>query len=394
MFFNTLLAATGLAALSSAHILISEPKPFAVPALRNGPLAPDGSDFPCQSPDGIYDARGASNVMPLGSKQPLAFVGSAVHGGGSCQVSITYDNPPTKNSVWKVIHSIEGGCPARDTPGNLGNDANLKVPFDYSFPIPDNIPTGNATVAWTWLNKIGNREFYMNCAPATLTGSGGDKANWEALPDMLVANIGNGCTTVEGKDYKYPSPGKSVQSFASGDLVFPQGNCGSAVRPPAGGDGGGSGTPPGTGSPVSAAPTAVPTKKIPGGVFITVTTSDKPSTPTQDTPVVVPIPEPSPAKPTAPSAPVPTAAPPAAPPATPPSTPGGATGAFAPGTACSSEGQWNCIAGTSFQRCASGSWSVTQALAAGTACKPGTTANMEITAATLKGRRVPRRLRR
>jgi hypothetical protein len=161
MFFNTLVAATGFAAFTAAHVVISEPKPFAVPALHNGPIQPDGSDFPCQS-SGTYQTGGVTNVMPLGSRQPLAFVGTAVHGGGSCQVSITYDTAPTKNSVWKVIHSIEGGCPARDTPGNLGNDPNFKVPFDYSFPLPTDIPTGNATVAWTWLNKIGNREFVSN----------------------------------------------------------------------------------------------------------------------------------------------------------------------------------------------------------------------------------------
>lgn len=57
--------------------------------------------------------------MPLGSTQQLAFIGSAVHGGGSCQVSITYDQNPTASSTFKVIHSIEGGCPAKNETGNF-----------------------------------------------------------------------------------------------------------------------------------------------------------------------------------------------------------------------------------------------------------------------------------
>lgn len=407
MFSKTILAVGALAALSSAHIVISDPKPFAVPALHNGPIQPDGSDFPCQNSGGGYQSAGA-NVMALGSSQPLNFVGTAVHGGGSCQVSITYDTAPDKNSVWKVIHSIEGGCPAKNTAGNLGNDPNLKVPFDYSFPIPSDIPTGNATIAWTWLNKIGNREFYMNCAPVSLTGSGGDKSNWESLPDMLVANIGNGCTTEEGKDYKYPNPGKSVQSFASGELALPIGNCGPKAAPgggsggsPGGGSGGGApgggsggGAPsgaPGGGAPTVAPPAptkppgGVPTKRpgAPGGggVFITVTTSEAPAAPTDSVPSTPTIPdEPEPETPEAPS------------PVTPPSGGGGGSpasgaGAFPAGTACSPEGQWNCIGGTSFQRCASGAWSAVMAVSAGTSCTPGQSSALQVAAVVSKEKR-------
>jgi len=31
----------------------------------------------------------------------------------------------------------------------------------YSFTIPTSLPTGTATIAWTWFNKVGNREMYM-----------------------------------------------------------------------------------------------------------------------------------------------------------------------------------------------------------------------------------------
>ncbi|KAK3684810.1 hypothetical protein B0T22DRAFT_199017 [Podospora appendiculata] len=415
LFTKAIVAAGGFAALSSAHMVINTPKPFSSPQVHNGPLKDDGSDFPCQAgASGGYSSQGVTNIMALGSSQPLAFTGTAVHGGGSCQVSITYDTAPDKNSVWKVIHSIEGGCPAKNTPGNLGNDASAADPFAYSFPIPDDIPTGNATIAWTWLNKIGNREFYMNCAPVTLTGTSGDKGNWEALPDMLTANIGNGCTTTEGKDYKYPNPGKSVESFASSELVFPVGNCGAS-----GNSGSGSGSPSPSAPAVAApspspsafpsAPAGAPVPTLPGGVFITVPTAGNPASTVAPKPVAsspVATPEAPASSPTAPAAqPAPTV-----------STGGGSTGggssaggstggsssgsgsagsasgAQAAGSACSVEGQWNCVGGTSYQQCGSGTWTPIMAVAAGTKCTPGLSSAITIVAGG-KTRRIAVRFR-
>jgi hypothetical protein len=74
-------------------------------------------------------------------------------------------------------------------------------------------------------------------------------------------------------------------------------------------------------------------------------------------------------KPTgAPAKPTPTAQP--APPVDVPETDGG-SGEGQQSGACSTEGAWNCISGTSFQRCASGRWSATINMAAGTSCQPG-----------------------
>jgi hypothetical protein len=44
--------------------------------------------------------------------------------------------------------------------------------------------------------------------------------------------------------------------------------------------------------------------------------------------------------------------------------------------ACTTEGLWNCIGGSSFQRCASGSWSASQQMAAGTTCQAGQSMNL------------------
>jgi hypothetical protein len=56
---------------------------------------------------------------------------------------------------------------------------------------------------------------------------------------------------------------------------------------------------------------------------------------------------------------------------TPASTPPTTTGSETPGSACTEEGMFNCVGGTSFQQCGSGTWSVVQSLAAGTTCNPG-----------------------
>lgn len=108
----------------------------------------------------------------------------------------------------------------------------------------------------------------------------------------------------------------------------------------------------------------------PGGVFITTPAG---SQPTQTSAAAA---NPPPAATTQPSDPAQTTpASSAAPP-----TSGGSDGGsgYSAGTACTQDGQWNCIGGKQFQRCASGTWSPAMALAAGTSCSPGLSMNMAI----------------
>ncbi|KAK4104752.1 lytic polysaccharide monooxygenase [Parathielavia hyrcaniae] len=255
MFFTTIAAAGLLATVSQAHMVMRLPAPYDTPAIDNGPIQPDGSDYPCKNAGGV-DYTGTAAKMEKGSKQKLAFTGGATHGGGSCQVSLTYDNPPTANSVFKVIHSIHGGCPIRAHEGNFNSqDPTVTPPDEYEFEIPDGIPSGNATLAWTWLNKVGNREFYMNCAPVDIAGGEGSEAALAELPDMFIANIpqGNGCTTVDSTDVKFPNPGKSVETTPGKEagLTDPVGNCG--------GGAGSAGAGAGSATPAGAAATPGPT---------------------------------------------------------------------------------------------------------------------------------------
>jgi hypothetical protein len=403
MRFSTTLAVFGLATLAQSHVEMNTPIPFGKSTLNNSPLLGDGSDFPCKQRPGVYDAEGANNEMALGSDQPLSFTGSAVHGGGSCQISITYDKEPTKNSVWKVIHSIEGGCPMRDIAGNNGNDANAISPSKYSFKVPNNLPTGGAVLAWTWFNKVGNREMYMNCAPVTLTGgaskrSGDDElmarnvtqfmerdiASYNGLPDMFVANLdpaGTACHTVDNKNVKFFNPGESVEINGSPEDLVPPTNCQGA---PGAAPGGGSGsTPTSAASQVTSAPaTSAPAEassaaskpSLPGGVFVTV-----PAPVGDSQPSATAAPAPSDI-----SSVVPSQASSAAPP-TGTGTTGSGSGLSGP---CPTEGEWNCIGGTSFQQCASGTWSTVQQLAAGTTCKIGQSAGIDISAISKQRRAI------
>jgi hypothetical protein len=371
----------------NAHMVMVSPAPYGKSTLTNSPLAADGSDFPCKQRAGVYDAEGASNTMTIGQPQTLSFMGSAVHGGGSCQVSLSTDLQPTASSKWMVIQSVQGNCPSNVT-GNLPDDASGLGAADFQYTIPAGISPGQYTIAWSWVNKVGNREFYMNCGPATIVAAKKRYApaapvskRQNTFPAMYVANLKsvNTCTTVEGDDVLYPDPGSSVvNGTISTNLQLPPacnvaagGAAGtpSSAAPAATSSGVGVGTPsassaPGFGSSSSSA--ASP------GVFATGTASAAPLA--TSTAVVSPIPASS-----APAAASSVAS------AGVPATSGTTTTAGAQSGACTNEGAWFCLAdGSSFQRCASGVWSTPMAMAAGTTCTPGMSSSLSMTAGKSK----------
>ncbi|KAB2572571.1 putative endoglucanase protein [Lasiodiplodia theobromae] len=157
------------------------------------PLQSDGSDFPCKGLDQASAKLSASATYQAGQTYNMTVEGYANHNGGSCQISLSYDNGKT----WKVIKSMIGGCP-----GQGGGT--------WDFTIPMTAPSGTALFAWTWINHTGNREFYMNCAVVDIDGqSGGDLC---MLPNLYVANLKgiNSCVSPEGIDTMYPHPGTDV----------------------------------------------------------------------------------------------------------------------------------------------------------------------------------------
>lgn len=203
--------------IASAHMKLDSPVPYGKGSLNNSPLDPSGSDFPCKIRDGVYEVS-EMNFIEVGVPQDLRFIGGATHGGGSCQVSVCLDEKPTKESRWKVVHSIIGGCPSPNE-GNLSQNPNDTGSSKYQFKLPQGMPNGRYTLAWSWLNKIGNREFYMNCAPITVTGGADDTKVFDSLPDMFVMNMPpEDCMTKEEQDFDYPDPGQSVERFAGANF--------------------------------------------------------------------------------------------------------------------------------------------------------------------------------
>ena len=186
--------ALGFFGFASAHMKMSSPVPFDVDTLDNSPLKPDGSDYPCKS---CGYKISAMNKIPVNSPVSLSLLGSAVHGGGSCQIGISLDKEPSKDSIFKVIQTYEGDCPPAAGTG-------------LTFNIPKEFPTvERATLAWTWFNKIGNREMYMNPAPIEVTGGSDNQDYYKSLPDLFKANIpATDCTTPETEDATIPNPGE------------------------------------------------------------------------------------------------------------------------------------------------------------------------------------------
>jgi hypothetical protein len=222
MFSTTTALSTMLAVapmVANAHMIMKSPAPYGTPS--NGPLEPNGSNYPCKGPP--YTATTMNN-WAVGSTQKLEFVvgggvGTAVHGGGSCQISVTTDREPTKASKFKVIHSFIGACPPPPDGGGNYVAGTQPTLTPLPFQVPSELPNGVMTVAWTWQNRMGNREFYMNCGGVTVTGGANDTTAFDALPDMAIANVavnGNTCATLENFDYKYENPGRYVTKSGKG----------------------------------------------------------------------------------------------------------------------------------------------------------------------------------
>jgi hypothetical protein len=283
----SIAAALALFSTSNAHMILKTPAPFGSP--DNSPLSSDGSNYPCKlTGDAATFYTGTSTSMAVGENQTLSFTGSAVHGGGSCQLAITTDKAPSATTAWSVILSIEGGCPSTDGNG----------PSEYSYSIPDSVPSGDYVFAWTWISKMsGAPEYYMNCAPITVTGSSSKRSIYERddMPNLFVANLAdiNDCKSrSDGSsiDVLYPNPGSNViqpgTSNAFKDPVgtncFPKGGSEAGVLSGGSSSGGSSGS---SGSSAAAsATTAATTVKAStaaaatsvasgGGVFITVPSS-------------------------------------------------------------------------------------------------------------------------
>jgi hypothetical protein len=355
-------AALAMASTVSAHMIMEIPAPFLSP--DKAPLLASGANFPCQvGSGGSYVVNSTyKNVWTVGSEVLLKIQNNtATHSGGSCQVSVTKDKEPTPQSVWKVIHSIEGGCPS-------SKDGNGGPVNNFTFTVPSEVPDGRLTMAWTWFNKSGNREMYMNCAPIEVSGGSGD--GFDSLPDMAVANIdGLGtCKTNPLVDYTFAKPGKYVTKMGTttsyqdlcGGAPSEGSSTGAGAAPSQGSSTGGYGSNSGSGSPGGV------NSGNSGAAVPPATPIETPKQPNATTPK-----EPEATTPKEPESSAPK------PPSTGNSSSGGSSsgGAYggvasSGGSSCSEEGAITCKDQDHFGICSNGSL-VWQSVAAGTACNNG-----------------------
>ncbi|KAK0640758.1 hypothetical protein B0T16DRAFT_430810 [Cercophora newfieldiana] len=225
---------TALLGMANGHMIMNTPTPYnyhkSSPLLQVNPLSSSSTEipFPCQGLSTIEEVT----TMKAGEPQPVKFTGGAQHGGGSCQFSLTYEYPPPADkSKWKTIYTIIGGCPAGYNPSlpdaaqNLpptapdqdgradsahcaeADSTEIGCIRSFNIPIPKDVPNGNATFAWTWYNRIGNREVYMNCAPVSITGGSNDHAFFDSLPELFLANVPGECSNKPGV-FNIPNPGR------------------------------------------------------------------------------------------------------------------------------------------------------------------------------------------
>jgi len=217
-FTTKLFVLAALTSMASAHLRMDGSFPPKVVSEPSNPLKPNGADYPCAA---ASYGKAPKNIAK-GQNQKIQLRGTAVHGGGSCQVSITYDANPNKNSKFRVIKSFQGGCPMK-IGGNIepGNPEHVLPGLTYQ--IPEDAPAGRAVLAWTWFNRVGNREMYMRCAPIQITGSAGDQNKFSQRPEIFKANIGNGCSTPANMEINFPNPGSNVVGKGNAN---PTGSCG------------------------------------------------------------------------------------------------------------------------------------------------------------------------
>ena len=297
MAFSTtakILLLAQLPFLVNCHLKLNDPVPYSKSTLQLDPLrnvAPgsEQSDFPCQSKRiGGADPWTVDheNELVAGEPQTMTFDGSASHGGGSCQLSVTLDRQPTADSTFKTIASWIGGCPIDDTDGGTH-------PWNYT--IPFEVPNGKATLAWSWVSKLsGQPEFYMNCAPITVSGGAENTTEFDQLEDMFRVNLPSSeCGSQLSSNLEIPNPGRYVTTIDTRALAPPTGTgCAAQGQASATQSSGAAAS-----SSESTTPSATPTTltPVPSAANTTTASAAASSTSTTSTPLPPSIPSSAPA---------------------------------------------------------------------------------------------------
>ncbi|ORX67212.1 hypothetical protein DL89DRAFT_218844, partial [Linderina pennispora] len=109
--------------------------------------------YPCRKfPEGPVQG-----TLIAGHNFKVFFDGTATRQGGDCQFAISYDNGTTFGVLWDkqdncLLDTINGG---------------------YDVPIPETLPRAKRAIfAWTWIEALSDRSFFMNCADVRVENYG------------------------------------------------------------------------------------------------------------------------------------------------------------------------------------------------------------------------------
>ncbi|KAJ2388910.1 hypothetical protein GGI05_003653, partial [Coemansia sp. RSA 2603] len=244
--------------------------------------------------------------------------------------SLSYDGGKTFVVVHEELQYCFFGAPSG------GNSATI---LDYTFNLPTDLPSSDKAVfAWTWVNAIGNREFYMNCADIAIKGTSSSYTGKQ----MTIANH-DGYPTIPEFSGDYTT-GLSYYTNAPKITVTGSGSSSSSGSSGSGSSGSSSSSyASSVAPPVGHTPSASTLASVPVPVYTSTAPVSKP-TPTS---------APKPASSAAPN-PAPT------------------SGSSGSSSGCT-HGAMQC-SGTGYKVCVWGKWTAQMSCAAGTVCKQSSAA--------------------
>jgi hypothetical protein len=151
----------------------------------NGPISTNGINTePLCKHSAPYTTR---TVYKAGESIVTGYNIGSAHGGGHCQWALSYDREKT----WVVIQTELRTCLQGATAGQTG----VKIPV----AIPKDAPSGDVTFMWLWVNAVGFRELYSNCADIRIEGRDGGTVTGV---EPLLANY----NTTYGIIPEFPNP--------------------------------------------------------------------------------------------------------------------------------------------------------------------------------------------
>ncbi|CAG8484288.1 10859_t:CDS:2 [Ambispora gerdemannii] len=105
----------------------------------------------------VIDVKFWNPNFPNGPQPGDESKNQARHNGGLCEFALSYDGGQT----YTVIGTYHQTCP--------------DIFYSWKVKIPDAAPScdtpGKCIFSWSWINALGNREFYQNCADVKIVGT-------------------------------------------------------------------------------------------------------------------------------------------------------------------------------------------------------------------------------